>query len=158
MALGAISVPTTKSHLRPRHAAVRMLRNIDRCEALVFTLSALCAGGGSGALRTGAERLIAEATSEGTLVVVLEPNPPYPWFDGSAYKQLEEAGAQGVRQWPLTNQLPTTAELTSLRCSLDIVPDGYGGSDGFAAGSAAITQLGREPLGGRMLEPRTSAV
>ena len=131
----------------PRHAPVRMLRNIDRCEALIFTLGALFAGGSGGVLRAGAERLIMEATSEGAMVVVLEPTPPLPWFDGSVYKQLEAAGARGVHRCPLALQLPTTTELSMLRHSLDIVPDGYGGSDGFATGSASITQLDREPLG-----------
>lgn len=89
---------------------IKMLRNIDSCEALIFALdSAIDAA--SGELRPGVARLFDEATEAGTLVALLEP----------ADRPLSAGAADlcaGATRWPLHGSDPTTAELTKLRQAL----------------------------------------
>ena len=86
-----------------RLRAPTMLRNVDRCELLLVTPSAV----GQISAEDGRCELLAQAYADGTLVVL---------DDGS--------GAALPR--PLTARA-----LSALRNSLSLAPDGFGGSDGF---------------------------
>ena len=125
-----------------RHAAVLMLRNFDSVEAIIFTRdSALDVS--SGAIRSGASRIIAEAHEAGTLVAVLDPSDR-PIDDSSPLRQH----LAGAPCWPLGGSEPTIIEVSNLRKALNVDrPDGFGGSDGF--GQAPGMAYGREPIASR---------
>ena len=131
-------------HITPRtsHRAtpITMLRNVDACEAVIFTLDAAL-DSASGTLRPGAARLIAEARDEGTLTALLEP----------ADRRLDDASPLREllpKPWALQSSQPTVAELSLLRNELNVEnPDGFGGSDGF--GQAPGLAYGREPIAAR---------
>ena len=111
-----------------------MLRNIDRCEGVIFTRD-VALDAASGALRRGAGRIIAEAKEQGVLVALLVPH-------GEAHV------VAGAPSWTLAASEPQTAELTALREALNVEnPDGFGGSDGF--GRAPGMAFGREPIAAR---------
>ena len=93
-----------------RPRAPMMLRNVDRCELLLVTASAASEICADGCA------LLAEADADGTLTVV---------DDGEGSEELPS---------PLTARA-----LSSLRRSLSLAPDGFGGSDGFGQ---APTQVG----------------
>ncbi|KAL1507075.1 hypothetical protein AB1Y20_007936 [Prymnesium parvum] len=125
----------------PRAPPVTMLRNIDACEALIFTRDA--ALDASGALRRGAARLFADARAQSTLLAVLEP-PDRPVPDDSPLRRL--LGAAPLLR--LSSSAVHTSELTALRRQLNVeAPEGFGGSDGF--GRAPGMAYGREPLAAR---------
>lgn len=121
-----------------RCGAVRMLRNFDRCELIIFTRDAAL-DASTGAVRSGVRRLIGEAKEASTLVALLEPvdrpideNDPLRAF-------LDDAPC-----WRLRGSEPQVAEVTALRRTLCVDnPDGFGGSDGF--GRAPGLAFGREP-------------
>lgn len=115
-------------------SVVRMLRNVDSCEALIFTLdSALEAG----EFRPGVARLFREAQEEGTLLAVLEP------ADRPIRAREAELLATATC-WKLRSSDPSVVELTELRRALNVEsPGGFGGSDGF--GQAPGAAFGRSP-------------
>lgn len=124
-------------------ADVRMLRNVDRCECLVITLGALIAtGGGQPDPRSGVHRLVSEALAQDTMVAAL--NPPH----GSSPDEIDRLFAElpPMRHFSLDALAPTTPELTLMRRSFTVTPDGFGGTDGFGR---APTQTDREPLAAR---------
>ena len=124
-------------------ASPRMLRNIDACEALIFTRSAALQSG-TALPRRGVERLILEAKKSSTLVAVLEPKDQ-PICSRSPLRALLENGGH---LWQLDATDPCAADLSRLRDSLNVeAPDGFGGSDGF--GQAPGMAFGREPIAAR---------
>ena len=104
-----------------------MLRNIDRCEALIFTTSS-AVDQPTSRLRRGVSRLLAEASDDGALVALLEP-PGSP----------EHEPLPGAVTWPTRAAEPTVAELTSLRESMHIAaPAGFAGAPGAAWGCEPV--------------------
>lgn len=99
----------------PRAPPPTMLRNIDRCELLLWS---------PGALRASppdqAAALIEEALAQDTLVAVVGPGPAT--LDGFA----------ALHRFP--DAQPSVPALTAIRHGLALAPDGFGGSDGFGAG------------------------
>ena len=121
---------------------ITMLRNIDRCEAVVFTRDVVL-GAVSGELRPGAVRLISEAKEQGALIAILEPASRPLAADSPVHELLA-----GAPCWALQEDDPTIVEVNSLREALDVErPDGFGGSDGF--GQAPGAAHGREPIAAR---------
>ncbi len=113
----------------------RMLRNIDSCEAIIFTRDA-AVDRASGSLRAGVARLIDEAREQGTLVAVLKP---------SDRDRADASKLADCFHWPLREQEPSIVELNELRVALNVEnPEGFGGSDGF--GQAPGAAYGREPI------------
>eukprot|EP00308_Calcidiscus_leptoporus_P012480 CAMPEP_0119387322 /NCGR_PEP_ID=MMETSP1334-20130426/100134_1 /TAXON_ID=127549 /ORGANISM="Calcidiscus leptoporus, Strain RCC1130" /LENGTH=419 /DNA_ID=CAMNT_0007409025 /DNA_START=50 /DNA_END=1306 /DNA_ORIENTATION=- len=141
--------PTTRRPLQLPTACITerlvMLRNIDSCEALVFTAGAAL-DGLSGELRAGVGRLIAEAKEQGTLLALLEPAD----CEAAVATALDE-----VVRWPLRKQAPAVSELSNLRKALNVEsPEGFGGSDGF--GQKPGLAYGREPIAARCVVIVTS--
>lgn len=100
------------------------LRNVDRCELMLWSASALV-GSPSAAneLRTGCARLIDEAIAQQTLVGS---------FGGDVSEPVRAVLPPrfGVLH---TGGTVTAPDLIQLRRSLDVTPDGFGGSDGFGS-------------------------
>ena len=120
-----------------RGGAARMLRNIDRCELIVFSRDAALQA--SGAVREGAARLIGEAQEQGTLIALLEPADRLVDAESPIHELLG-----GAPCWRLHDSEPQVAEVTELRKALRVEsPDGFGGSDGF--GRAPGAAYGRAP-------------
>ena len=120
---------------RTAGGAVRMLRNFDRCELVIFTRDAALHVS-TGAVRSGVRRLISEAKEDGTLVALLEP-ADRPIDTDDPLRALLDC-------WRLSGSEPQVAEVTALRRALCVdSPDGFGGSDGF--GRAPGSAFGREP-------------
>jgi hypothetical protein len=116
-----------------RHPPCVMLRNVDRCEALLIIGGALVTEPSSSNLRSGVTELIELATEEGTHVCHL----------GEA-GMVPKMPAGLVNHDSLPSPVPAAAAaLTHLRTSLLLTPDAFGGSDGF--GSSSAVQVDREP-------------
>lgn len=108
-----------------------MIRNIDRLELLVWTASAL--------LSAPPGRLLVEAREQGTLAVALADSAL-----GGA-----EAAAGDLFRYVTPPPLSCT-QLSALRRSLLISPEGFGGSDGFGEQQAAnLGHAHRPPLASR---------
>ena len=128
-------------HVR-RHRQIAMLRNIDDCEALIFTRDGAI-DVASGAMRIGVPRLMSEAQEEGVLVALLEPAGEL-----AALSQETNNLLADVTVYPLRSLEPGIVELSDLRKALNVEqPDGFGGSDGF--GKAPGMAFGREPIAAR---------
>jgi len=109
--------------------AAAALRNVDRCEALLFSNGALCAGS---TLRSGVQPLLDSAVADATLLAAIGPALP---IDPPQLRRFQggDDGASLFSAWSRT------------RASLRLMPDGFGGSDGF----------GSQP-GGTEREPRAA--
>lgn len=125
---------------RTRSFPITMLRNIDSCEAIIFTRDAAI-DVTTGEPRCGVARLFAEADDQECLCAVVEP----------ADRPIEAPvrallGSHPV--WTLRDSQPQITELNSLRQALCVdSPDGFGGSDGF--NEAPGMAYGREPIAAR---------
>jgi len=114
-----------------------MLRNIDSCEALIFSRDA-AVDAESGELRSAVVRLISEARDQGALLAVLEPSDRP--IDAASPVREQKLGC-----WPLASAEPQTSEISELRRALQVDnPAGFGGTDGFT--QAPGLAFGREPL------------
>ena len=127
------------AHARPvaRAPPVLMLRNIDSCEALIFSRDAAL-DASSGELRSAVPRLVAEARDQGALLAVLEPSDRP--IDAASPVREQRVGC-----WPLASPEPQVSEISELRRALLVdSPEGFGGTDGF--NQAPGLAFGREPL------------
>ena len=104
--IDSLSVGTTRR-------TMTMLRNQDRPELLLIIGQAAM---DDGRPRAGLERLIKEARSASTPAVWL--------VDGESINL-------GCKTMPLTEPLPSPRGLQIARESFEIIPDAFGGSDGF---------------------------
>ena len=131
-----------------RAPAPSMLRNIDACELLLFSSTALLDGGDG--LRAGVRDLVEEAAEQGVLSAAVRVGGA-----GAACSDgvLAEAGLRlfDVRAGSLSEGI---AGLTALRSSLSLEPDGFGGVDGFGR---APSKGQREPLAARCVCVVTSS-
>ena len=97
------------------------LRNLDRCEALIFTNGVLMSSVSSPTcLRQGVDSLVAEASQEDTLVAAVGPALPLDKDLVPCVRFSEES-------------VPSFTAFNRARASLSLVPDGFGGSDGFGS-------------------------
>mmetsp|Transcript_4974 Transcript_4974/g.10979 ORF Transcript_4974/g.10979 Transcript_4974/m.10979 type:complete len:220 (-) Transcript_4974:206-865(-) len=103
-----------------------MIRNIDRVEALIWTCAALSAPGFP-------TRLAQEAIEQSTPLALVA--------NGGCMPPADSCWAGAVK-WEYTPPL-SCRQLSMLRRSLALVPDGFGGSDGFGRAPSADS---REPL------------
>ena len=110
------------------------LRNVDRCEALFFTTSALISSAedGSLTLRNGCRGLFDEAVEQDTLVAFVGSSLPADIDDGntlSAFSRFDVEDSQ--------DPVAQFAAMTKARTSQLLAPDGFGGSDGFGQAPGA---------------------
>ena len=116
-----------------------MLRNQDRPELVLF-VGAKAYASEDGTPRPGAARLCAEAKAAGT---------PSVWLveDGGDAAAAAAEGPLAATPWPPSApRAPCPLALQLVRESVAIVPDSYGGSDGFGRGRQMPE---RAPLAGR---------
>uniref|UniRef100_A0A7S2HAM1 Uncharacterized protein n=1 Tax=Octactis speculum TaxID=3111310 RepID=A0A7S2HAM1_9STRA len=113
-------------HKPTRISSILNLRNVDRPELILFTSEKVAAD-------RGVLRLVSEAIEEGTSIVFLCTQPGE--NHGSGFEKVLEGS-------PLRDQIPIIKSeghpppphpgaLSALRKSLEIIPDGFGGSSGF---------------------------
>mmetsp|Transcript_5780 Transcript_5780/g.12731 ORF Transcript_5780/g.12731 Transcript_5780/m.12731 type:complete len:355 (-) Transcript_5780:197-1261(-) len=113
-----------------------MLRNYDACEALIFT---------EGALLTPSriDTLVDTAFKQGTAVVLLAT------VEGAAGKLLASLGDAAQYFALETTPSPlSTPSLYNLISRLSVIPEGFGGSDGFGM---SPPQAERPPLASRCI-------
>ena len=114
--------------------SVAALRNVDRCEALIFTPAALISSE-SKLLRNGCARLLGDAAQQSTLIACVGPALPAVEGLPTSLNVVEVPANSGT--------LDYWAALCDARTSMLLTPDGFGGSDGFGRAPSAQE---RDPL------------
>mmetsp|Transcript_3949 Transcript_3949/g.6592 ORF Transcript_3949/g.6592 Transcript_3949/m.6592 type:complete len:193 (-) Transcript_3949:511-1089(-) len=111
-------------------AASHALRNVDRCELLIWTRGALVAGNPA--------RLLAEAQDQSTLLAYLTEHE-------ADESEGDQTTPPSLRRYQCTAPV-NSAQLLDLLSLFDLQPEGFGGSDGFGR---APSQVNRAPLAAR---------
>lgn len=127
-----------RRHIAQRRGKLVMLRNRDRPELLVFVGQHVVVDA-QGVVQPGVARLVTEAADAET---------PSLWLVSGEASSTRPAGLVAV-QWPeATEPLPCPSALQTLRQAITIIPDAFGGADGFGRGQA---QAARSPLPARCI-------
>ena len=114
-----------------------MLRNIDSCEALIFTVEALFTADGE--LRSGCRALMDDAAQQGTLLSCIGKPPAYAaltdirFFDVPSTSSSSQARDQvdDNNDALLGPILAHFHAFSTAREAVTLTPEGFGGSDGF---------------------------
>lgn len=114
----------------PRHIPPpRMLRNVDRCEALIFTTPTLLTA--SGELRVGCSSILVDARAQSTQLSVIGTLPSKVDPAASEIPSFAIPPMDGEDDEELGAVLAYFAAFCAARESSLLTPDGFGGSDGF---------------------------